>query len=140
MVMKVAGVWEVGWSVPTLEYDQWSFMMQDFGVDEMIMCPVTGIDRGTDSKLVEYADMDAILAANTLPVVWVDETAETDLATFTHPTDVLYIFGKANFSPFLTHFREGDLSVSIKTLANEGLLWPHQAAAILLYDRMQKQG
>jgi hypothetical protein len=48
-----------------------------------------------------------------------------------------YIFGSAHYNP-LHHIklRPQDIVVTIKTLENKGVLWPHQCVAIVLYDKM----
>ena len=136
MAVKVAGMWELGWSAPITEYDLWEMMLRDFGVDEFYMSPVSGIQK----QITEVPDItDAITANPTLTVVFVDEHADTPLKDFVHPKDVLYVFGKANCSVFLSMKREDDLAVRIETNSKSlGLLWPHQAAAIVLYDRLVK--
>lgn len=127
-------MWELGWNTPIMEFDLWAFMLRDFGVDELIMSPVSGIDR----KVTEHPNPEAALDANPdLVVVFVDEKGKTPLADFEHPRDVLYVFGKASRSPLA--LRPKAQSVRIETQEKKGLLWPHQAAAILLYDRQVKE-
>lgn len=100
------------------------------------MTPITGIQS---SKVQERASLEEILEENKdFTVVFCDERAETSLADFKHPPKALYVFGRANFSPLLSFKRKGDLAVKIDTVENKGMLWPHQAAAIILYDRFLK--
>jgi len=136
MIVKIAGIWEMGWSAPLTEHSHWHYPLRDFKVDEFIMCPVSGIAE----PVKEYAELSLAIAANPdLQVVFVDEQGTETLSNFVHPENALYVFGKASQSPLATYYKEGDLSLRIETPANAGLLWPHQAAAILLYDRMLKQ-
>ena len=136
MAVKVVGAWEVGWSTPWLEYDLWHFTMRDFGVDEWIMTPVTGIVK---KNIVEAADISAVVETNpTLAPVYVDENGDIDLVDFVHPTDALYILGKASYSPWVGAGSPANSSVKIVTPLQAGLLWPHQAIGIVLYDRGQK--
>lgn len=135
-MIKVVGAWEVGWSTPWMEYDLWHFTMRDFGVDEWIMTPVTGIVK---QNIVEAADIDKVVADNpTLAPVYLDENGETDLTVFTHPANALYILGKASYSPWVGAGSPAGKSVRIVTPLQAGLLWPHQAIGIVLYDRISK--
>ncbi|MDP2107154.1 MAG: hypothetical protein Q8J76_14250 [Desulfobulbaceae bacterium] len=136
MTVKVAGMWELGWSAPITEYDLWEMVIRDFCVDELYMSPVSGILK----QVTEVPDItDAIAANPDLAVVFVDEHADIPLKDFVHPKDALYVFGKATCSAFVVMKRGGDLAVRIETNSKSiGLLWPHQAAAIILYDRLRK--
>jgi hypothetical protein len=109
-------------------------MLRDMGVEHWVMSPVSGI-AGVD-LLTEVASLEDALPEG--PVVFVDERAEVSLPDFAHPEDATYVLGRANYSPFLAHRRDGDLAVSVPTALTAGLLWPHQAAAIVLYDRLVK--
>lgn len=133
-IVKVVGIWELGYNVPLLEYDIWTYMLRDFCVDQWYMAPITGIDR----DVTEIPSIEKVVELNPdLTVVLVDEHGETPLAKFVHPRNTLYIFGKANQGP--SAGREGDISVRIETpTGSRGMLWPHQAAAIVLYDRQVK--
>jgi hypothetical protein len=136
-IVKVAGHWDLGWNTPIKEIDLWEYPMRDFGVDVHYMCPISGIDH----KVEERNNIEQVLEENPdLTVIFCDERAETLLSDFAHPQKALYIFGRANFSPFLSLKRKQDLSLKIETVTPEGgLLWGHQAAAIILYDRYLKQ-
>jgi tRNA(Leu) C34 or U34 (ribose-2'-O)-methylase TrmL len=135
-VVKVAGLWELGWNTPIKEIELWEYPLRDFKVDDFYMSPVTGIDS---NFVKERKYFEEILEENKdLSFVYVDEASETSLAEFAHPNKALYIFGKASFSPMAMYKKSKDLSVRIDTAENKGLLWPHQAAAIVLYDRMVK--
>lgn len=135
-IVKVAGLWELGWSAPLTEYDWWEMVMRDFDVDEHYMTPISGINR----PVTEVANIEDAMVANPgLTVVFVDERADTELQDFVHPENALYVLGKVSYSGFLAHKRDQDLAVRIQTNANKALLWPHQAAAVVLYDRGVKR-
>lgn len=130
-MIKVAGFWELGYSTPLQEFDLWSYPLREYGVDEFIMCPVSGINE----KVTEYKDIEQVLEANKdLTPVYVDEKGEIELENFEHPKNALYIFGKASYSPL----NKKSLSVKIITPSNKGMLWPHQCACMLL-DHRYKQ-
>lgn len=137
-IVKVAGCWELGWNTPIKEADLWETMLRDFKVDKWYMEPVSGIDK---VDVHEVASLEALVndeRAIGTSIVFVDENGETPLTNFKHPENVLYVFGKASYSPMRALKREGDLSIRIETPAQAALLWPHQAAAIVLYDKIRK--
>jgi len=138
-IVKVAGIWELGWNTPIKEHDLWEMVMRDFEVDEFYMTPVSGID----SQFVhEKQSLEEIIKENPdLTVVYVDENAKTTLNDFVHPKNVLYIPGKTTNSPYISMAREGDIAVKFETKwdhTTSGLLWAHQAMSIILYDRLRK--
>jgi len=136
-MIKVVGCWEFGWNTPFMESNLWRFPLSDFGVDEWIMTPVSGIKS---SKVIEFEDIVSVIDSNPeLTVVFIDEEGETSLSDYCHPENALYILGRASYSPFKTLKERGE-SVRIETCKNKGLLWGHQAAGIVLYDRMKKYG
>lgn len=131
-MIKVAGVWELGWNTPIMEYDLWKFPMRDFGVDEWYMAPISGIQKGNITEVAFIKD--AIHLNPDFTPVCIDENGTTDLEEFTHPENALYLLGKAGGSPNA----DSGFSVRIPTKENKGLLWPHQAICIVLYDRLKK--
>lgn len=137
-MVKVAGLWEQGWNTPFLEHDLWEYPLRDFQVDQHYMIPVTGIDK----PVIERATVEQILLENSeLTVVWIDELGETPLKDFAHPEDVLYFAGKTTSRPMIQYKRPEHFSVRIETKpdgSNQGMLWAHQAMAIVLYDRLLK--
>lgn len=132
-MIEVAGIWEQGWNYPLMEQTQWEMVMREFGVSRMNMVPVSGI-KGR--RLHEYADIGDVIADRGLEPVFVDENGETELTDFEHPENALYIMGRVSQSA-LPQYGKGRKSVRINT-PKSGLLWPHQALAIVLYDRSQK--
>ena len=137
-MIKIAGMWDLAWNTPIKEIDLWRYPLQDFGVDSFYMFPITGMC----SKYVkERESLEDILKENKNSiVVFCDERAKVNLKDFEHPKgDTLYVFGKANYSPFLSMKREQDLELRIETPHPKGgLLWGHQALSIILYDRYMK--
>ena len=137
-MIKVVGTWDFGWSTPIMEFDLWHFPLRDFGIDEWIMWPISGIDKR--GKVIERSTLATVIEENPdLTPVYVDDYGETPLQSFVHPENVLYILGKASFSPFNANNKEG-ISVKIETPGEKGGFWPHQAISIVLYDRFIKNG
>lgn len=134
-MIKVAGVWELGWNAPLSEFDLWNFPLRAFEVEEWYMMPVSGILKPRVTEV--YHIQEAITVNPGLIPVYLDEDGAESLRDFVHPEDALYILGKAGFSPWRANDKKG-LSVKIETPQGGGLLWPHQCIAIVLYDRVMK--
>ena len=132
-MIVVAGTWEIGWNSPIKEVELWKYPLRDFGVDHLAMYPVSGIK---DRFLREFDSLESLVSNYDLPVIIVDEKGSCNLSNFKHPKSALYLFGKASYSP-LASLPEAE-SIVIPTNQNRGLLWPHQAASIVLYDRHLK--
>jgi hypothetical protein len=137
-MIKVVGMWEIGWNTPIMEFDLWEMVLRDFGVfgiDNWCMCPITGINKS--KKLEERETIQEFVGENPdFTPVYLDENGETNLADFDHPEKVLYILGRNRYSPIAQSKQA--LSVRIETKENKGILWSHQALSIVLYDRMKK--
>lgn len=133
-MIAVAGLWELGHNVPISEAPLWSLPLRDFAVDEWHMYPVTGINN---SRITEWDDIEKMITSlrSRLNMVFVSEQAEQELHGFIHPKDACYVFGRANYSPFLSLMKPMDNSVRIKTVKDSGLLWPHQALVTVLWHR-----
>ena len=131
-MVVVAGIWEDGWNTPIKELDLWHYPLRDFAVDELAMTPISGI---ATNKVREFHRIEDIVEYYNLPVIICTEHGETDLADFEHPEDALYMFNRTS---------GGELPVTpsstlkIRTSLNKGMLWGHQAASIILYDRLLK--
>jgi len=132
-IVEVAGTWELGWSAPITEAVMWEMVMREFGVTQLHMTPVTGISK---RWIKEYSTFKDLLDSTDLIPVFLDENGATELAEFEHPNNALYVFGKGTYSPFSSLAKE-HISVRIDSV-KPGMLWPHQALAIVLYDRSQK--
>lgn len=135
-MIKMLGSWEFGWNTPIKEADLWEYPMREFGVDEVWMAPISGIKN---SYIKEVEDINQFIdeCRKTLQIVFVDERGDTELNNFEHPDNVLYVFGK-NCMSCLPLKQSGDLSVKIETNLKSGMLWSHQAASIIMYDRNKK--
>ena len=137
MTCKLAFMWELAWNTPIKEADLWFTPYKEFNVDHCYGVPVSGI-RANTKFLSEREKLEDVIAENSdLQVVWCHEEGETTLRDFVHPENALYIFGKTNYSPFLSFDSPGSVSVKIET-PSPGLLWGHQAASVILYDRFVK--
>jgi len=136
MIVKIASLWELGWNTPILEIDLWHFLLRDFGINQCYMVPISGIKH---KGVQERATIKDVIDENpSLQVIFCDERGEQNLKDFIHPENALYIFGKTNFSPFLLEKRKQDISLYFETAMNIGTVWSHQAAGIILYDRLRK--
>lgn len=137
--IKFCGVWEVGYIAPLNEVDMWRFPLMDYGIEQLIMTPVSGI-KGFDI-LKEVDDLEVELnnhRADGWTVVFLDENGESALEEFNYPDKVIYVFGRAGYSPYIAHKKENDYSISVKTPNQLGTLWPHQVTVLLLHDMWKK--
>ena len=128
----VAGVWEEGWFDYKTELNLWQFPLRDFGVDEFAMTPISGINN---NNVKEFKSVEDMVQHYGLPVVVCTEDGESDLNNFVHPENVLYLFNRTSGGnlPIIP-----DYTLRIKTKLDKGMLWGHQAASIILYDRLNK--
>lgn len=130
-MIKILGCWEQGWNTPFLEYDLYAFPAKEYGVDELLMTPASGIDK----KVTEYKTIqDAINENPDLEVIFVDESGEEYLNNFKHPDNVLYVFGRASYSPWKALGKK-HRSVKITTPTGKGRIWGHQAMILILQHR-----
>jgi hypothetical protein len=109
--------------------------MKDFGVDEIAMTPVSGIRL--NNKVKEFNSIEDMVEYYNLPVIICARNGETSLEEFEHPKDALYLFNRTSGGELPV--KKG-LSLSIKTKLNAAMLWGHQAASIIMYDRFIKDG
>lgn len=147
-ITVVAGCWDT-WEETDREYlVHWRFMVKHFGVDALYMTPVTGIEKrpkadNNDVPIHELPSLAEVIKKNpSLTPVVVDENGAIPLQDFQHPKKALYLFGRVGLSP-LESLPQCRMSVRIPSWAIQpnsslGLLHPHQAAAIVLYDRRTK--
>lgn len=134
-MVRVAGLWELGWNTPIKEVDLWEYPLRDFEVEAFYMAPISGIRHAMVQERNSIEEI--IKECGDYSLVFVDERGKIPLKEFEHPKKALYIFGKASEStmPMAKH---GDHTLRIETRINRGMLWPHQAAALVLYDRLMK--
>lgn len=148
MTVKIAAYWDVWFQHRENEYDIcWRFMVKHFGVNEIIMLPNMNATEKivldyTEVPLVEMNNIHEVLAVNPdLTPIMVDERGTTSLQEFQHPENVLYIFGRTGYNPmdqFSPWTGQSVVIPSIPQYMGDALLHPNQAAAIILYDRMNK--
>jgi len=135
-MIKLAGIWEVGWNTPITEMHLWEMVVREFGVDQLYMTPVSGI---ANEYVDERMTMQEVLDENQdMTFVFTDAKSENLLSDFLHPHNALYLFGRVGPDP-TNLVRPGvDQVINVQTPYSTGLLWPHQIAAIMLYDRFKK--
>lgn len=146
-LIRVAGAWELSWNTPIKEAELWNLVLRDFAIKDWFMWPVSGIRHNEENvvHLHERHDFKQILAENQdLVHVYIEPHNPVfphngiDLREFEHPKDVLYIFGSVGFNPIIGNKQEQDLSVTLPTIENAGVPWPHQILLGILYDRLTK--
>jgi len=120
---------------------QWRFLLSHFQVDTFCMTPATGALHQVyckhDVELTELGSLDdAVRIWQDCEPVAIDENGELPLGGFEHPENALYLFGRTGATPM----SQGRKSVYIECASGDRkpLLHPHQAAAIVLYDRLRK--
>ena len=131
-MIVVAAIWESGWNTPIKELDLWHYPLRDFGVDDLAMTPVSGIF--TD-RVKEFHSVELMVEHYGLPIIICTEDGENDLDEFNHPEDALYLFNRTSGGNLPV---KADYTLRIETKLNKGMLWGHQAASIILYDRFKK--
>lgn len=136
-MVRVAGLWELGYNTPLMELDLWQYPLREFEVEEFYMSPITGIQSNYVKEVANLGELIKTQRNLGFEIVFVDEKGDTKLQQFQHPENVLYVFGKATRSS-MNYFQEGDKSLVIETPQNTGMLWPHQCIVTILYDRMKK--
>ena len=145
MPVELAGLWDLGFYAPITEMAQWEMVIRSFGVERLNMSPVTGIKS---KYLSEFRDPDRIFISrcegDLLEPVFIDENGDVSLDDFEHPHQALYVFGKTG-RRFIARRGFGETQVPIGPVvridvpAQMGMLFPHEAAAIILWDRWQKE-
>lgn len=136
MSVEVAGTWEFGWSAPKTEFDLWWGVMCSYGIPLLHMTPCSGFQH---KMLMEHNGWDEMMFRTWTDVeltpVFVHEEADTELADFEHPENALYVFGRANFHAFSVYGQDHKaVRIDCPKL---GMLWPHQALAIVMDHRLR---
>ena len=140
-MIKVAGNWEYGWLESKQELFIWSLLLREFEIRDLYMWPKTGIKKiEPDVELYERETIKEILDENrNLKHVYfetqrmvIEPNIAINLKDFEHPKDALYIFGSANYSSIFGNKTDDDLIVTVSTLKNLSVAWPHQILAIVL--------
>lgn len=133
-MVVVGGIWERGWFNHRDELNLWHYPMKDLGVDELAMSPKA---RGLLSQKVrQFRSVEEMVQHYGLPIIICTESGDSSLQNFEHPENALYLFNRTSGGQLPV---KPDHTLRIETHANKGLLWGHQAASIILYDRLTKQ-
>jgi len=148
-MIKIAGHWEIGYNSPIIEAYQWGYPINEWGVDQWLMCPVSGINNKYTKRGIELKEFDhyenMLGSCPELTRVFIEPRTKHQnpdtiwLDDFDHPEDVIYVFGSAQYNPTLKHKREQDVVVSIKTKQDTGGLWPSQCLCLVLDDIRRKE-
>ena len=147
MTVKILGHWELGYHAPITEQWYWALTIRDFGLTDWNMIPVSGINKREQGiTLTEWKSFKEFFEKNPdLTRVFLEPRTEhsnpvtTWLHDFEHPKDnCVYIFGSAHYNPTITHCRDKDHVVTIKSVQDSGIPWASQILAIVLYDRTMK--
>lgn len=141
-MIVIAGKWDTGWFAPLKEFKLWEAVLRPFGLDKLIMSPISGIKQ-TNIILEEYKSLDDIFNQySTFKKVFVECPQNVDsyseLKDYVHPTgDVMYIFGNsaAGNSNYIT---KDDDVVGITTPIDLTIMWAFNIIPIVLYDRENK--
>jgi hypothetical protein len=148
-MIKVVGCWDMWENAPQEYLIHWRFMVDHFGVDKFYMTPNSGLGLELKNNhnenlqfLYEKENIQEVIDENLdfNPIV-IDENGDIELKDLVHPENGLYILGRVGYSP-KDHF-PNLTSVRIPSWSKDsnsslGLLHPHQALAIVLYDRLTK--
>lgn len=134
-MVVIASIWEQGWFDYKTELNLWHFPMKDFGVDEIAMTPISGIE--VNNKVKEFNNVDEIIEHYKLPVILCTVKGKSSLKDFKHPKNALYLFNRTSGGVIVEN---PDYSLKIETKLDKGMLWGHQAASIIMYDRLIKYG
>lgn len=119
----------------------WRHVLRAFGIGEVYELPGLGVPLGHSVMIERAADAvnyhDAKLVVIQNPdgdfVQGVDS-----LTTFEHPEDAIYIFGGSLAR--MTEFDLTDAQIHAYVYIPVGALYPHQAGAVVFWDRLIKRG
>jgi hypothetical protein len=140
VAVAVAGLWELGYNAPFTEAHLWEHPVRDFAIDEWHMSPVTGI---ANASLVEWQSSTEMFDSlrQRYRLVFVTEAVEysphvpCELEKFTHPETCCYVFGRTNWSPFLSHAIRDDDVVCMSTATGLGLSMAANVLFTVLWHR-----
>ena len=131
-MIVVGAVWEDGWFDNKNELNLWHFPMKDFGVDELAMTPIRGMNV---NKVREFSTINEMVEYYKLPIIVCTEDGDSELERFIHPENAIYLFNRTSGGNMSC---VPDFKLKIDTRLNKGMLWGHQAASIILHDRFKK--
>lgn len=134
-MVVVAFIWEEGWFETKDELNLWHFPMKEFGVDELAAVSSAPRLTAKSNKIREFGSVEQLIQHYQLPIIIGTEDGEALLQNFTHPEDAIYLFNRTSGGQLPI---KPEHTVCVETHLNKGLLWGHQAASIILYDRLIK--
>lgn len=129
-MVVVGAVWEQGWFDQDTEVNLWKFPLRDLGVDEFAMTPIL---ETKDKKVKQFYSVEQLVQHYSLPTIVCTEDGDIELEDFNHPENALYLFNRTSGGELPI---TPDYTLKIKTKLDKGLLWGHQAAAIILHNRL----
>lgn len=135
-MIELLAAWEEGWLQPDTEAFIWRQLCNAFDVDKCMAVPRRIPVR---TSVFQYDCIQDALGESTCEPIYLmpAKTVKGDnLATFEHPENACYIFGRAGENN-KRHMQEGDRAVTIYSPKNVDI-FAVNAAAIVLYDRMVK--
>jgi len=147
-MIEVVSHWEIGWNTPLLEADLWLLPLRDFGVTDWWVWPVTGIRcREQRVNLHERPDLRTILQETpSWRRVYFEPInpsqfsgPSTLLNEYEHTDDAVWIFGSNHFCPPMQMGRDENADyVTLPSVEDAGVIWPHQIFVAAAYDRLVK--
>ncbi len=121
--------------------DGWSQVLEAFGISEIYELPGLGHPLDRSIKLESLADLaNYHPAAPLVPVAAINGDfvqGETALFEFEHPEEAIYIFGGTMTRLTWADLQGLTLEASVYIAAGD--LFPAQAGAIVLWDRLTKR-
>lgn len=120
--------------------DGWDQILEAFGISEIYELPGLGHPLDRSIKLESLADLANYHAAPLVPVAAIDGDfvqGETALFEFEHPDETIYIFGGSMTRLTWSDLQGLDVAGSVYITAGD--MFPAQAGAIVLWDRLTKR-
>jgi len=128
-MITLVGCWEKDWLAPKVELFMWRQLKAAYHVDRLIMIPRL---LGKRTSVDEFETMEQALEDCTGTLVLMEPTGTVTLQEFSHPTDAVYIFGKAG----INNCRFEGEKVRIDTPSQVDM-FAINAASIVLADRYE---
>lgn len=133
MRVSLLALWESGWLPRKVEAFMWRQLASAYRVDELALCPLAIAPR---ENLRQFATVGEALPNLQGEPIFLDPNKGEPLASFTHPDEAVYVFGRAGDDN--RRWSQGRRFVRIVTPAQVDF-FALQAAAIVLYDRETKR-
>lgn len=133
-MITVIGMWEQGYTLEQtfIEDTIWKQTLNAYAVDRFVMVTYPEVYVPNRTVPEQYDTMEEALASSTGERVFLSYPIEgtVELATFSHPTDAIYIFGRPH-DDLSTYINPGDHKVHINTPKNIDMLGCSCVAAVL---------